>query len=146
MDNKIYSLSTSELENRIKINIDGILFEVKNIKSKDYYENINVDDINVVDKEIENILGKDSINKINEARINSGKEEMDIGIKLNLLLKLIGIYQVGISNNLGKTANEVISQTYDAVQNVTNKFTNREQRRNYNKSNYKRNNYNRRYY
>lgn len=146
MDNKIYSLSTSELENRIKINIDGILFEVKNIKSKDYYENINVDDINVVDKEIENILGKDSINKINEARINSGKEEMDIGIKLNLLLKLIGIYQVGISNNLGNTANEVISQTYDAVKNVTNKFTNREQRRNYNKSNYKRNNYNRRYY
>ena len=139
MENKVYSLNTDELENIIKINIDGILFEVKNIKSTDYYRNIDVDDINVVDNEIENILGKNSIEKINEARKNNEKEEMDLGLKLNLLLKLIGIYQVGISNNLGNTANEVLSQTYDAVKNVTNQFTNRQQRRNYNNRGYNRN-------
>lgn len=143
MDNKIYSLNTDELENIIKINIDGILFEVRNIKSKNYYENIDADDIEVVDREIENIIGKNSIEKINKARLNNGKEEMDLGLKLNLLLKLIGIYQVGTSNNLGKTANETLSQTYDAINNVTNQFKNREQRRNYNKR-YNRNN--RRYY
>ena len=142
-NNKIYSLNTDELENNIKINIDGILFEVRNIKSINYYENIDVDDINVVNREIENIIGKDSISKINKARLNNGKEEMDLGLKLNLLLKLIGIYQVGTSNNLGKTASETLSQTYDAINNVTNQFKNREQRRNYNKR-YNRNN--RRYY
>ena len=142
-NNKIYSLNTDELENIIKINIDGILFEVRNIKSINYYENIDVDDINVVNREIENIIGKDSISKINKARLNNGKEEMDLGLKLNLLLKLIGIYQVGTSNNLGKTASETLSQTYDAINNVINQFKNREQRRNYNKR-YNRNN--RRYY
>lgn len=135
MDNKMYSLNTDELENKIEINIDGIIFEIKNVQSTNYYKNIDSDNVNIVDVEIEKIIGENSIEKINNARKQRGKEELDLGIKLNLLLKLIGIYNVATTNNVSNTAYKVVEDTNNAINNITKKYGNRQQRRTHN--NYK---------
>lgn len=142
MENKRYSLSTDELENKIEIDIDGINFEIKNVQSSEYYRNINSDNVDVIDIEIERILGKGSIEKINNARKQKGKDVLDNAIKLNLLFKLIEFYFKSITDNLENTGINIIKNTNDSINNMTNRFKNRQERRNYNKG-YNRNNYRR---
>lgn len=141
---KKYSLNLDELESVVEINIEGIDFRIKGYKDTSYYQQLDTEKANVVDEEIEYILGKGSIEKINETRKLRNKEELDFGLKLNMLLKLIEFSIRGNIQETENTANTMLNNIQSDVNNLTNKFANRQQRRNYNR-NYNRNNFRRRY-
>lgn len=137
MENKRYSLSFEDIENNVEVDIEGLVFKLRGIKDVDYYSKIKDED---VEKEIEYILGNGSIEKINKLRNERGKEDLDVGTSLNLLLQLIGVYKKGSTINSTNTAMNVINEANNEIENIKNKFANREYRRNYNKG------YNKGYY
>lgn len=143
MENKRYSLSFDEIENKIEVDLEGLVFEVKNIQDKKYYEELDTDNQDIVDIEIEKVIGKGSIEKINKLRKEKGKDELDLGTKLNLLLQLIGIYNIAVAKNTGNAVYNIVNKTNNTISEVTSQLGNRKQRRNYNRA-YNRNN--RRYY
>lgn len=143
MENKRYSLSFDEIENKIEVDLEGLVFEVKNIQDKKYYEELDTDNQDIVDIEIEKVIGKGSIEKINKLRKEKGKDELDLGTKLNLLLQLIGIYNIAVAKNTSNTAYNIVNKTNNAISEMTSQLGNRKKRRNYNRG-YNRNN--RRYY
>lgn len=129
-NSKRYSLSFDEIENNIEIDIEGLIFKIRGMKDLNYYRTIKDEE---VEEEIKYILGEDSIDKINKLRNEKGKENLDIGTSLNLLLKIIGFYRQGASLNSTSTAIKVINETNNEMENIKNKFMNRAQRRNYNR-------------
>lgn len=137
MENKRYSLSFEDIENNVEVDIEGLVFKLRGIKDVDYYSKIKDED---VEKEIEYILGNGSIEKINKLRNERGKEDLDVGTSLNLLLQLIGVYKKGSTINSTNTAMNVINEANNEIENIKNRFANRENRRNYNKG------YNKGYY
>lgn len=145
---KKYSLNLDELESIVEVNIEGIDFKIKGYKDKSYYQKLDTEKTNVIDEELEYILGENCIEKINEARKLRNKEELDFGLKLNMLLKLIEFNIRGSIQETENTANTMLNNIQSDVNNLTNQFANREQRRNYSRNynrNYNRNNYRRRY-
>lgn len=130
MENKRYSLSFEDIENNVEVDIEGLVFKLRGIKDVDYYSKIKDED---VEKEIEYILGNGSIERINKLRNERGKEDLDVGTSLNLLLQLIGVYKKGSTINSTNTAMNVINEANNEIENIKNKFANREYRRNYNK-------------
>lgn len=139
MENRKYNLSFDELENKIEVNIEGLVFEIKQINDKSYYNNIDDTDSNRIENEIEKIIGKGSIEKINNLRKEKGKDEMDIGVELNLLLKLIEFYTNATAENVTQTLNNTADNVNNKINDIKNLNANREQRRSYNRNN--RNNY-----
>lgn len=129
MENKKYVLSFEDIENNIEVDIEGLVFKLRGIKDINYYSNLKDED---VEKEIEYILGAGSIEKINNLRKEKGKDNLDIGTSLNLLLQLIGIYTKGTTNNTTNMAMNVVDNTNKEINNFTNQFRNRQQRRTHN--------------
>lgn len=130
MENKRYSLSFDDIENNVEVDIEGLVFKLRGIKDINYYSKLKDED---VEKEIEYILGNGSIDKINKLRNEKGKENLDVGTSLNLLLKLIGVYRKGATLNSTNTAMDVVNETNNEIENIKNRFMNREQKRNYNR-------------
>lgn len=137
MENKRYLLSFEDIENNVEVDLEGLIFRLRGIKDINYYKTIKDED---VEKEIEYILGEGSIEKINNLREEKGKDKLDIGTSLNLLLQLIGVYKKGITKNSTDKAIDLVEKTNQEINEMTNQFKNREQRRNYNR-NYRNNNY-----
>lgn len=130
MENKRYSLSFEDIENNVEVDIEGLVFKLRGIKDINYYSKLKDED---VEKEIEYILGNGSIEKINKLRNERGKEDLDVGTSLNLLLQLIGVYKKGSTENSTNTAMNIVNETNNEIENMKNRFMNREQKRNYNR-------------
>ena len=130
MENKRYLLSFEDIENNVEVDIEGLVFKLRGIKDINYYSKLKDED---VEKEIEYILGNGSIEKINKLRNERGKEDLDVGTSLNLLLQLIGVYKKGSTINSTNTAMNVINEANNEIENMKNRFMNREQKRNYNR-------------
>ena len=134
-NNKRISFGYEDTDSKIEVDFYGIVFEINNLESIDELKNLDKENENVIEAQLEEILGKGAIEKINRKRVSDGYKELDLNIELNMLGCIFEAYAKG-------TAGNVLGRVADAVEDINKDMSNREQRRNYNKTNqYK--NYNR---
>ena len=146
MDNKRVSLDYRDTDERVEIEIYGLVFEIKEL-NKEELEKIDRSNNNELEREIDKALGKGAVEKINKKRVQDGYEEMNVTVASNILGFIMETYVKGtVGNVVNKTVNAVNDTTNNMVNLMNRNNFNKEQRRNYNR-NYRRNNrYNGRYY
>ena len=146
MDNKRVSLDYRDTDERVEIEIYGLVFEIKEL-NKEELEKIDRSNNNELEREIDKALGKGAVEKINKKRVQDGYKEMDVTVASNILGFIMETYVKGtVGNVVNKTVNAVNDTTNNMVNLMNRNNFNKEQRRNYNR-NYRRNNrYNGRYY
>lgn len=135
------NIDFKDTDKKLKIKIYDIEFEI-NINK---LEKINKDEINDdsdINKILDEILGNGACDKLNKKREENGYDKLDNGNGLAIFSAIMAEYV----KYAMKPINEIFDE-YENIENKTNQYMNREQRRNYNrknKRNYNRNN--KRYY
>jgi len=144
MKSKRVSFGYEDTDQKIEVDIYGLVFEInkKNIVDKDL-KDLNEDE-DTIEREIREVIGKDSIEKINSKRLEDGHEKMTLDVEIAVLTC---IYKAYITATSGNMINEIIEKNKELENKARNLSgnTNREQRRNYNRNNYRRNRNYRRY-
>lgn len=144
MKSKRVSFGYEDTDQKIEVDIYGLVFEInkKNIVDKDL-KDINEDE-DTIEREIREVIGKDSIEKINSKRLEDGHEKMTLDVEIAVLTC---IYKAYITATSGNMINEIIEKNKELENKARNLSgnINREQRRNYNRNNYRRNRNYRRY-
>lgn len=143
MENKRVSFGYEDTDQKIEVELYGLVFEInkKSIVDKDL--NDIREDEDTIEKEIKEVIGEDSIEKINNKRVQDGYEKMTLDVEIAVLTC---VYKAYITATSGNMINEIISANkeleYKARNLENNK--NREQRRGYNRNNnYRRKKYRR---
>lgn len=133
------NINFEDTDKKLKIKIYDIEFEI-NITELEKINKDEVNDSSDMNKILDNILGKGSCDKLNEKRKENGYEEMDNGNCLAIFSVIMAEYIKYAMAPINNVFNE-----YEKIENKTNFYMNREQRRNHNRN--KRNyNGNKRYY
>lgn len=144
MKSKRVSFGYEDTDQKIEVDIYGLVFEInkKNIVDKDL-KDLNEDE-DTIEREIREVIGKDSIEKINSKRLEDGHEKMTLDVEIAVLTC---IYKAYITATSGNMINEIIEKNKELENKARNLSgnMNREQRRNYNRNNYRRNRNYRRY-
>lgn len=144
MKSKRVSFGYEDTDQKIEVDIYGLVFEInkKNIVDKDL-KDLNEDE-DTIEREIREVIGKDSIEKINNKRLEDGHEKMTLDVEIAVLTC---IYKAYITATSGNMINEIIEKNKELENKARNLSgnINREQRRNYNRNNYRRNRNYRRY-
>ena len=144
MKSKRVSFGYEDTDQKIEVDIYGLVFEInkKNIVDKDL-KDLNEDE-DTIEREIREVIGKDSIEKINSKRLEDGHEKMTLDVEIAVLTC---IYKAYITATSGNMINEIIEKNKELENKARNLSgnINREQRRNYNRNNYRRNMNYRRY-
>lgn len=144
MKSKRVSFGYEDTDQKIEVDIYGLVFEInkKNIVDKDL-KDLNEDE-DTIEREIREVIGKDSIEKINSKRLEDGHEKMTLDVEIAVLTC---IYKAYITATSGNMINEIIEKNKELENKARNLSgnINREQRRNYNRNNYRRNKNYRRY-
>ncbi len=144
MKSKRVSFGYEDTDQKIEVDIYGLVFEInkKNIVDKDL-KDLNEDE-DTIEREIREVIGKDSIEKINSKRLEDGHEKMTLDVEIAVLTC---IYKAYITATSGNMINEIIEKNKELENKARNLSgnINREQRRNYNRNNYRRNRNYRRY-
>lgn len=144
MKSKRVSFGYEDTDQKIEVDIYGLVFEInkKNIVDKDL-KDFNEDE-DTIEREIREVIGKDSIEKINSKRLEDGHEKMTLDVEIAVLTC---IYKAYITATSGNMINEIIEKNKELENKARNLSgnINREQRRNYNRNNYRRNRDYRRY-
>lgn len=144
MKSKRVSFGYEDTDQKIEVDIYGLVFEInkKNIVDKDL-KDINEDE-DSIESEIRDVIGKDSIDKINSKRLEDGHEKMTLDVEIAVLTCIYKAYIIATSENM---INEIIEKNRELKNKARNLSgnINREQRRNYNRNNYRRNRNYRRY-
>lgn len=139
-DKKVLSFGYEDTDKSIKIELYGLVFEIKNLDNIEELKNLDKNNSNVIEAQLEKILGEGSIEKINRKRISDGYKELDLNIELNILGCIFETYAKSMTGSvIGRVTKAVDDINKDIKTNM-----NREQRRKYNRSNeykefYKRN-------
>ncbi len=143
MESKRVSFGYEDTDQKIEVELYGLVFEInkKSIVDKDL--NDIREDEDTIEKEIKEVIGEDSIEKINNKRVQDGYEKMTLDVEIAVLTC---VYKAYITATSGNMINEIISANkeleYKARNLENNK--NREQRRGYNRNNnYRRKKYRR---
>lgn len=138
MKSKRVSFGYEDTDQKIEVDIYGLVFEInkKNIVDKDL-KDLNEDE-DTIEREIREVIGKDSIEKINSKRLEDGHEKMTLDVEIAVLTC---IYKAYITATSGNMINEIIEKNKELENKARNLSgnINREQRRNYNRNNYRRN-------
>lgn len=144
MKSKRVSFGYEDTDQKIEVDIYGLVFEInkKNIADKDL-KDLNEDE-DTIEREIREVIGKDSIEKINSKRLEDGHEKMTLDVEIAVLTCIYKAYITATSENM---INEIIEKNKELENKARNLSgnINREQRRNYNRNNYRRNRNYRRY-
>lgn len=133
-ESKIRKFGYEDTDEKLEIDLYGIIFEIKDIDNVKKIENIDRNDKNVVEEYLKKILGDDCIQKINTKRKSDGYSELTLIIELNILGCIFEVYGEKMANSVLKRVANTANMYNNNVNNFKNNF-NREQRRNYNKYN-----------
>lgn len=130
---EIRKFGYEDTDKNIKVEIYGLEFEIKNIDKDKIEELKNIEKTETtLEVEIELILGEGAIEKINNKRVQDGYEKMDLQMELGLLGFVFDTYAESLTEksvgSLQRTLNNIENKVNDF-----NNFTNRYQRRNYNR-------------
>lgn len=143
MESKRVSFGYEDTDQKIEVELYGLVFEInkKSIVDKDL--NDIREDEDTIEKEIKEVIGEDSIEKINNKRVQDGYEKMTLDVEIAVLTC---VYKAYITATSGNMINEIISANKELEYKARNleNSKNREQRRGYNRNNnYRRKKYRR---
>lgn len=145
MKSKRVSFGYEDTDQKIEVDIYGLVFEInkKNIIDKDFNDISEEEDS--IEREIKEVIGEDSIEKINNKRLKDGYEKMTLDVEIAVLTC---IYKAYITATSGSMIDEVMNTNKELENKARNLNgnTNREQRRNYNRNQYRGNRRNYRRY
>lgn len=138
MDRKIMKFGYEDTDQKIEIDLYGLVFEInkERILNKDI-NSVNSNDEEKIKDEIEDILGKGTIEKINNKRISDGYNEMTLDVEVAVLTCIYKTYIEFTTGQMIDGINNSNNKMLNEAQNMSN--YNREERR-YNRNNYRRNN------
>ena len=107
MKSKRVSFGYEDTDQKIEVDIYGLVFEInkKNIVDKDL-KDLNEDE-DTIEREIREVIGKDSIEKINSKRLEDGHEKMTLDVEIAVLTC---IYKAYITATSGNMINEIIEK------------------------------------
>ena len=144
MKSKRVSFGYEDTDQKIEVDIYGLVFEInkKNIVDKDL-KDINEDE-DTIEREIREVIGEDSIEKINNKRLKDGYDEMTLDVEIAVLTCIYKAYITATSGNMIDEEMNTNKELENKARNLDSEM-NREQRRNYNRNNYRRNRNYRRY-
>ena len=144
MKSKRVSFGYEDTDQKIEVDIYGLVFEInkKNIVDKDL-KDINEDE-DTIEREIREVIGEDSIEKINNKRLKDGYDEMTLDGEIAVLTCIYKAYITATSGNMIDEVMNTNKELENKARNLDSEM-NREQRRNYNRNNYRRNRNYRRY-
>lgn len=139
MKSKRVSFGYEDTDQKIEVDIYGLVFEInkKNIVDKDL-KDINEDE-DTIEREIREVIGEDSIEKINNKRLKDGYDEMTLDVEIAVLTCIYKAYITATSGNMIDEVMNTNKELENKARNLDSEM-NREQRRNYNRS-YNRNQY-----
>lgn len=144
MKSKRVSFGYEDTDQKIEVDIYGLVFEInkKNIVDKDL-KDFNEDE-DTIEREIREVIGEDSIEKINNKRLKDGYDEMTLDVEIAVLTCIYKAYITATSGNMIDEVMNTNKELENKARNLDSEM-NREQRRNYNRNNYRRNRNYRRY-
>lgn len=136
-NNKKYSFGYKDTDQKVEIELYGIIFEIRNLAKLEEFKNIDRNDIEVIKEYMEKTLGEGSVEKINKKRIEDGYQEIDLNIGLGILGCIFEVYAKTIVNNTVGRAKKTVNEVNETIDSFTQDNTNRQERR-YNQRNYNR--------
>ena len=141
MKSKRVSFGYEDTDQKIEVDIYGLVFEInkKNIADKDLNDISEEEDS--IEREIREVIGEDSIEKINNKRLKDGYDEMTLDVEIAVLTCIYKAYITATSGNMIDEVMNTNKELENKARNLDSEM-NREQRRNYNRS-YNRNQYRR---
>lgn len=144
MKSKRVSFGYEDTDQKIEVDIYGLVFEInkKNIVDKDLKDINEAED--TIEREIREVIGEDSIEKINNKRLKDGYDEMTLDVEIAVLTCIYKAYITATSGNMIDEVMNTNKELENKARNLDSEM-NREQRRNYNRNNYRRNRNYRRY-
>lgn len=139
MENKIMKFGYEDTDQKIEVEIYGLVFEInkRNIVDKDI-KNIQENE-DYVEREIKDVIGENSIEKINDKRLKDGYEKMTLDVEIAVLTCIYKAYITATSGNMIDNIIKTNKEMEDKAKNM-----NMKQRSNYrkqfrgNKRNYRR--------
>ena len=136
MKSKRVSFGYEDTDQKIEVDIYGLVFEInkKNIVDKDL-KDINEDE-DTIEREIREVIGEDSIEKINNKRLKDGYDEMTLDVEIAVLTCIYKAYITATSGNMIDEVMNTNKELENKARNLDSEM-NREQRRNYNRNNYR---------
>nr|DAZ18938.1 MAG TPA: hypothetical protein [Caudoviricetes sp.] len=139
MKSKRVSFGYEDTDQKIEVDIYGLVFEInkKNIADKDLNDISEEEDS--IEREIREVIGEDSIEKINNKRLKDGYDEMTLDVEIAVLTCIYKAYITATSGNMIDEVMNTNKELENKARNLDSEM-NREQRRNYNRS-YNRNQY-----
>lgn len=139
MKSKRVSFGYEDTDQKIEVDIYGLVFEInkKNIVDKDLNDISEEEDS--IEREIREVIGEDSIEKINNKRLKDGYDEMTLDVEIAVLTCIYKAYITATSGNMIDEVMNTNKELENKARNLDSEM-NREQRRNYNRS-YNRNQY-----
>lgn len=134
MNNNIMKFGYEDTDKKIKVELYGIVFEIKldNKKIKEL-ENVK-DEISLKEMEmhIDEILGENAVKKINEKRKSDGYKEIDEDIALHIFMCIFQAYSnsyIGNITNYMENSNTKLENQYNRMNRNVNKYKRRNYRR-----------------
>lgn len=134
MNNNIMKFGYEDTDKKIKVELYGIVFEIKlDNKKIEELENVK-DEISLKEMEmhIDEILGENAVKKINEKRKKDGYKEIDENVALQIFMCVFQAYSesyIGNITNYMENSNTKLENQYNRMNRNVNKYKRRNYRR-----------------
>lgn len=134
MNNNIMKFGYEDTDKKIKVELYGIVFEIKlDNKKIEELENVK-DEISLKEMEmhIDEILGENAVKKINEKRKKDGYKEIDENVALQIFMCIFQAYSnsyIGNITNYMENSNTKLENQYNRMNRNVNKYKRRNYRR-----------------
>lgn len=134
MNNNIMKFGYEDTDKKIKVELYGIVFEIKldNKKIEELTKIKNDISLEEMEKYLDEILGENAVKTINEKRKLDGYKEIDENIALQIFMCVFQAYSesyIGNITNYMKNSNTKLENQYNRMNRNVNKYKRRNYRR-----------------
>ena len=134
MNNNIMKFSYEDTDKKNKVELYGIVFEIKldNKKIEELTKIKNDISLEEMEKYLDEILGENAVKKINEKRRIDGYKEIDENIALQIFMCVFQAYSesyIGNITNYMENSNTKLENQYNRMNRNVNKYKRRNYRR-----------------
>lgn len=134
MNNNIMKFGYEDTDKKIKIELYGIVFEIKlDVKKIEELTKIKNDiSLEEMEKYLDEILGENAVKRINEKRRIDGYKEIDENIALQIFMCVFQAYSnsyIGNITNYMENSNIKLENQYNRMNRNVNKYKRRNYRR-----------------
>lgn len=134
MNNNIMKFSYEDTDKKIKVELYGIVFEIKldNKKIEELTKIKNDISLEEMEKYLDEILGENAVKRINEKRRIDGYKEIDENIALQIFMCVFQAYSnsyIGNITNYMENSNIKLENQYNRMNRNVNKYKRRNYRR-----------------